>query len=569
MPNSLTAQAFLALFFNALLFAVIALGGALRFGRRFAADLRWIVGVLAVALAGYGTFWLGFLHPLAGHVGAWLAFAGAAATIWQRWDEARGEIRRAAPVALATVLFVFAATGLLLLYPSESLAATAQGRFFGMPGDNDIPRVFAQIIDARNPTRVLGADWLTSDRPPLQTGLALLAWPLLSLGRIDFGTACTTTGIWFQALWFPATWALLRSLGLRSRVALGVTATLSASGFLMFDCVYVWPKLGAAAFVVLAYLLWFARPGTASRARGLGLGAACAACGCLAHGGVMFSLLPLVALALADAWHKSAWRQWGVAAALFLLLALPWLLYQKFYAPPGNRLVKWHLAGVIEPDARGVGAALRDQYRAIGWRGAWDARAQNFRMLLGRDWLESFNPRADAGARRTNDVAFPLRIAAAWTLGLAALPWVWFKHRHARWPRRRNHILAVSWLAGGLAVWLALMFSPNSLFTHQGSFVTQLLMLALLAAWARAAGLIFFFGVATVQWIGFLATWLAPAPGWHARPDGLAASVAIGCGAGLAALAAWYSGAQKKRPATLEPRAEIRPTQASLHSRHA
>jgi len=34
------------------------------------------------------------------------------------------------------------------------------------------------------------------------------------------------------------------------------------------------------------------------------------------------------------------WRSWAVAAGAFLMVVAPWILYQKFYEPTGNRLIK-------------------------------------------------------------------------------------------------------------------------------------------------------------------------------------------------------------------------------------
>ena len=528
--TSITLHTFAALAINGGVFAVVALAGAALFRSDEPNERRWLVGPLTVALAGYAVFWLGFLHKFAGLSAACVILATALIVLWRRLDVMKESIRLAAPVVLGMGLFVFAATALLMVFPRESVSATAQNRFSnGMPGDNAIPRVFAEIIASGNPVRILGGDWLTSDRPPLQTGVALLAWPLLSALGIDLDTACATAGIWFQALWFPTVWLLLRALGLKARAALGVSATLSATGFLVFNSVYVWPKLGGAAFVIAAFVVWFAtrREGRDTNARGrLALGAACAACGWLAHGGVMFSLLALAPFAVFDVIRNKSWRNWLVAAGVFVLLASPWLLYQRYYSPPGNRLVKWHIGGVIPPDKRSVTEALRDSYREIGWRGAWDARVRNFHMLWVGNWSESFNPRADAASRRTNDVFFPLRTAAAWTLGLTALPWLLVARRRALREHANAHLLSAVWLFGGLTAWVALMFFPEKVFTHQGSLVTQLLILALLSAWAYRAGRIFFAIVVAVQWTGFLATWTGPSTAPPVQLDNLAAAVA-------------------------------------------
>ena len=169
-------------------------------------------------------------------------------------------------------------------------------------------------------------------------------------------------------------------------------------------------------------------------------------------------------------------------------------------------------------------------------------------MLFVGDWRAPFDPWAEAKSHRTDDVAFPLRTAAGWTPGLAALVVV---GGHAKSPAAR--IRPLSPARRRLAprrtrVWIALMFSPNSVFTHQGSFVPQLLLLALLAAWARLAGRIFFGAVAAVQWIGFVATWLAPASAAHATPDKLAAVIAAASGTALVALAGAMLATEEKTP---------------------
>ena len=52
--------------------------------------------------------------------------------------------------------------------------------------------------------------------------------------------------------------------------------------------------------------------------------------------------------------------------------------------PPGNRLVKWLIAGVPLPDERGALQTLRDSYTTIGIRGALANKKANYLTLLGR-----------------------------------------------------------------------------------------------------------------------------------------------------------------------------------------
>lgn len=541
MASPTTIHAFAALALNGVTLGTLMLAGAIVGETLPMPRARGTVGAVTVGLLGYLVFWGGFWHPLIGRGVAWSALGLALVVIAARRGTAVRLLREGAAVSAATTLLVAATTALMLLYPRDSVSATAAERFIAwMPGDNSLPKVLAEIVDSGNPTRVLGGDWLTSDRPPLQTGVSLLAWPLLKACGVDLDSACATAGIWFQALWFPVAIQLLRALGLSARSALGVAVSLGATGFIAFNTVYVWPKLGGAAFTVAAFLLWFPDEGKTEASGGrMVLGGLCAGCAWLSHGGVMFSLAalgPLLVVAIAR--HRD-WRGWSWAAVAFALLAAPWMLYQKYYSPPGNRLVKWHIAGVIPPDARTVSEALRDRYREIGWSGALDARRKNLRMLFLGNFGESFNPSADAGSRRTNDIFFPLRTAAAWTLGLAGIPWLAWRNRRRLRELARPHLRCIGWLAGGLAAWIVLMFFPEQAFTHQGTFVTQLLLLCLLSAWAWLAHRLFFAAVAVVQWMGFFATWTGPSTASPVPLDWLAGGVGLAASAALLAVVVW------------------------------
>ena len=95
----------------------------------------------------------------------------------------------------------------------------------------------------------------------------------------------------------------------------------------------------------------------------------------LAHGGTAFALLAFVPFliplrrkvtAVGVAWCAAA------AAALYL----PWMMYQRFVAPPGDRVVKWILAGVIAIDRRG---AAQDHHRPV-------AGSLSPAQLLGNKW---------------------------------------------------------------------------------------------------------------------------------------------------------------------------------------
>lgn len=497
------------------------------------------------ALLGYGAFALYFLHPLAGKTFSWLVLVGVVATLahaFRPWGDPRARPavhgKLIALTALAGVFYL----AVLLAFPLHKLTDTASQRFHpGMPGDSEIPRIFTERLYIGMSPKAIGGDWLSSDRPPLQSGVALVAMPLLRAAQLDFDVACATGGVWFQLLWIPAVWLFLRWLGLVEREAHAATGALVFTGFLLFNSVFVWPKLAGGALVLLAFLAFAnADSGLTPRSRVI-WGGLLAGLATLAHGGVMFSLVALVPLVL---WRWRGWRALVPAALVFFAVSLPWLAYQRFYEPPGNRLVKWHVAGAIAPDGRGVFQALAENYAQLGAKAALETRRVNAETILGRGWAQLLDSRDPGfGPRsRFEEITYALRTPALWVLALAAVPWLVVRAVRRRtielvgW---REQALPVAWLGLTLLGWLALMFFPQGTIIHQGSYAVPLVMLGLLAGWAMAAGRWFFLPLGLLQLLSFVLVWL---PGSTAVPADVSPVAAMVAGASaLLLLVFWVS----------------------------
>jgi hypothetical protein len=84
-------------------------------------------------------------------------------------------------------------------------------------------------------------------------------------------------------------------------------------------------------------------------------------------------------------------RRLALVGVTALLLLLPWALYQAFYDPPGNRLIKMHLAGVERADdERSSLQAIRDAYRDTPWDTLARNKRSNFRVTYGYATLRSW-----------------------------------------------------------------------------------------------------------------------------------------------------------------------------------
>jgi hypothetical protein len=536
----------------------------------------------------YESFFAYVLSPLLGRMYSIAIFSAAVGVVTFR-PPVRRYLRSVmvhrdvfTPLLLALCLgFVY--TGSTLLYGGEvhvSLVANSRYRD-ALPPDNILPRLVAErVVDGIRGEPFI-ADWLSSDRPPLQAAVETMASPFIPKGSRELNYQALATML--QLLVIPAGWILLRRLGLSFLSTLGVVSATALSGTVAFNGTYVWPKLLCAAYSILAIAaliplansdqvatvpswrapsplrfesrLWvlfqpasrIGNPGPSWRApsplcfeshqrvhfrpasrignpswtdrlasglpfslssgllAGTGLGLSFAA-----HGGALFVMLPIVCV-LIIVFGVSVWRstrldavatvKTGPAEIISLgvgvlivsaLLFAPWLGYQRVIAPPGNRLLKWHLAGVVDIDQRSFGKAMIDQYSTPPLREIVANKTSNIREL--------FNPARFVAdiipALGTDDSIDRVRQREFGHLGNSvSISAVGIGMGLAGWllRRRRSRELTVGLLglgSGVLAtlVWCLVLYGPKATLPHQGSLAVPLVLIgssALLAASAH------------------------------------------------------------------------------------
>lgn len=238
------------------------------------------------------------------------------------------------PVTLYALLVVWVA-----FYPFADVFTEAAGeRLFTLRTDNILPMLLADQIRSGHLFHPMIGDWLASDRPPLQAGLCLL-----------FGVK---NGMFYQVLstWLEASSllsiAVLLHRNSQAAFRWGIYFLLGISAIYLQTTAFVWPKLLAASFTTLLYCLVVEnvtpdlRPSAKAAAAGL-----LACLSLLAHGGAIFALPGVTVVALLRKqfpWAKNA----AVAVTAFIVPIVPWLLFQKLVDPPGDRLLKWHIAGL-------------------------------------------------------------------------------------------------------------------------------------------------------------------------------------------------------------------------------
>ncbi|NQX36782.1 hypothetical protein [Herbiconiux sp. VKM Ac-2851] len=463
-------------------------------------------GVLGVA----GTAWLAFvavwISPPLGLVLGALVLLGSVATVlrtgvWRLW-------RNALPVVvLAAAAGGFALAFAWLWGPGADPYTTVADRFFhfALPSDNTIPGLFADRLALGQSTRAMIGDWNGGDRPPLQTGLELALGPLVALAQLMGGGAVVGFGgvlpegaafaadVLAQLLWLPAGYALLRMLAFSPRstvLALSVAALVPT---VLVNTLFTWPKLLSAALVLSALAFLLAQRQAAPRAIWpFVLAVASAALAVLAHGAAAFTVPVLVLVGLAVLrTHRRTLRSAAVpvvvAGAVGLLLYLPWMLYQRLVDPPGDRLLKWHLAGVIPVTPDSFPSVLLDRYRSTPLPELLSNRLENVITLLGIDQLHRLQgPTVDlVRFFRVEDwtsTLFALGLPAVVAL-VAMLAWS-LRHRRRLDGPARLRLMLLAGFGLCLLVWVLAMFLPNATFVAQGSHAWMLAFVLIPIAWA-------------------------------------------------------------------------------------
>ena len=351
--------------------------------------LLLVVGMAATGVFAMLAFWLYFAAPVVGQTFSFfVAFGSAGAVVWLLWErKIDGALLRGLAVplvlwALGTYFLIF--LGFLHGGETDPLGTAATRFSVGLPSDNGIPIFFAEWLyhhGHQTPIPEFPGPWQSSDRPPLQVGYVVSQMPFYS-GHLP-GRHYQAIGVALQQLWIVGLWALLGAARVTRVTRALAMITVLVSDLAIVNGFFIWPKMLPAAMLIAAAALvltplW---PEVRRHFWGAALFAALLGIAMMGHGGSAFAVIPL---AIVAAWRGlPSWRWIGVGVLVGLLFMAPWSAYQKYVDPPGNRLVKYILAGSPEPDSRGSLETLKDSYSEIGLGGAIHEKAENYVTMVG------------------------------------------------------------------------------------------------------------------------------------------------------------------------------------------
>lgn len=459
-----------------------------------------------IALPSYAAFWLWFLSPRIGHAFSFLLpLLGIGCIYWvMRKLHGRSQFMLMdllTPVALILAISLLVLSAGFLYGGLDKPLATPWQRFsHPLPPDNILPYLLAEEARIGQIQKHFFENGHSSDRPPLQAAITLAQYPFNPQPR-ELGY--TVSGVILQSFWIFALWLLLSAFDLPPRLV-GLAAIATAfSGFIFVNSFFVWPKLLAAAYMTLAAAIVLVdrlfvelkHNGLAAVTTGSLL-----AFGMLSHPGSAFALIGALLTAVALK-RRLSMKPLAIILASAFLLYLPWFLYQKLFDPPGDYLLKLHLAGVEHPDDRPLLETIRTAYGRISFHDFVQSKEANFVWVFDyqgeywRDvrqmvhaWLLRDAEPATLEANRIRMLSFFHFFSNLGLLGAGAVA---FAAGLLRKPRSQIWIASVRlWLYVICTVlpWCVIMFKAESTSIHQGTYTAVLLAFAActLALWAVA-----------------------------------------------------------------------------------
>jgi hypothetical protein len=503
-----------------------------------------LVGLTALAvlgLSGYLGFWLWFMSPQLGRLFS-LSLPITSIVVLIRTLKRIDAAGRSTLRTLALLMALTGSAAVLVVSTGfmfggvDNPSTTAQTRFsHPLPPDNDIPFLFAEGIRNGKVPRPLLGDWHSSDRPPLQTGFFLSQCVYFQHPR---KLQYTIISVILQSLWIFALWLFLAAFDLNPKSIALALAVCLFSGFVFLNSFFVWPKLLAAAYMLAASAALVPDRFSVAVSKTIFmplLSAALVAFGILAHGASVFAILGM-ALTIIALKRRVAARSVLIMAVGIFCLYLPWILYQKLYDPPGNRLLKWHLAGVTAVDSQRFIKAFTAAYGELTFHQFLKNKWANLKTLASLEKIADDQPEYWHSILQLvreltrGDSRNPAKIAQA-TAGLRALLFFFFVPSlgflvvgplslvagiRRRCKSREWRAGAIAWLYVALTavVWCLLIFLPRTTVLHTNSYVMVLLAFAgsIAALWSVSARLAFILGALQIGFNFLLYILFMPPP---------------------------------------------------------
>ena len=387
------------------------------------------------------------------------------------------------------------------------LFENATYRYIDLAIDNRLPALaFGELVYGRYPIPLVD-DWLISDRPPLQTGLMLLFSGAVSTSISERIGSEFALSIFAQSLFFVGTISLLYSLAIPKRFHAFVLLVTSVSGVVIVNSFFTWPKLfgTGVALAAIAALVEIVRSDEQKFWRYFICGAL-VAFSLLTHTSHAFAMIGLI-LTMCLYILRSQERRRNLISFFSVLMVtgviyLTWVIFQRTFDPPGDRLAKWHFAGIKEITPIGTIPSILEQYEKLTFFQWIGYKVQNFERLIFPVWDKgdfSLTSQTNSNSKLVSPWNFGESFSDYWitagevVLLVAIMPAIYWGlinlvYRRFHSPSdgitpqlKKFNVSALYSLIFGVFMWAILIFLPGTTYVFHGSLIFAVLPIIILA----------------------------------------------------------------------------------------
>jgi len=444
-----------------------------------------LVSVTLSSLLAYLVFWVYYFNNIVGRVVSIIIVVLCITLFVLCFKSLKEYILEPIFIRPLTLCFIVGCLycAILFLYGcgTGDLSAIATYRFtHQLPSDGILTRVLMDRIYHGESLKPFFGDWLASDRPPLAAAILLMLYPL-NIFTANFSIYYQFIGTYVQLLWIPALYYLCEYFTLPGRIRNFIITCAVFSGVFIINSVFLWPKLSTTIYVCLLLFLTFEladeKKNTVKAMVTSVMIGILAALALLTHGGVVFSLIALgLAILVCEKRFKYNYRDILYALGSFIAVYTPWSLYQTFVDPPGNRLSKWHLAGMTQVNDYTLGEALAMYYTESSAAIIINAKIDNIYAMF----VDNITHYINIDSLRNLIFFKPFGTAAVLNIFLIiAILYFIYRYGFKKEALSYNHRIMVLFTVFSFTVWPLLLHSNTVI--HQGSYFNILLLYFLIA----------------------------------------------------------------------------------------
>ena len=356
-------------------------------------------------------------------------------------------------------------------------------------GDHIIPKILLDRIYYSVPLTNFLGDWLASDRLPLSTAILIILYPF-SIFK-DSSLFYQFVGTYIQMFWIPALYSLCLFFNFNKYVSNFIIGNSLLSGFFIVNSTYIWPKLLTTLFFTLLFILVFEISNEKQikfklvmHSKIIGI---CAALSILSHGGIAFSLIAF-GLSIMISKKRMNYKYIFFVFVSFFVVYFPWFLFQKLVDPPGNRLTKWHLAGMVEINDYSLWDALFYAYSSTPIIEIVTNKVMNILNLF------AINPGEYSSIAALKSTIFAKTFGTALILNLFILvliPHFIINYLYKKKLVSYKNKVMFCFFILSFTIWPLLMFDANNTYINHGSYFNILLIYIFIAYGVKYSNRIF------------------------------------------------------------------------------